>query len=111
MRPESPWKALPARTLSRAPPAPPTGCPTATRGGSTATTDDAHYATARLSFRLSVHPLPTQRCPVIPIHAPHAWDKHWRAYGLMRGCNERLRAKWPKNERFNPKHICNKPDV
>ena len=74
-------------------PSPPTGCPTATCGDSTATTDDAHNATVRPSARLSVHPLPTQRCPVIPIHALHAWDTHWRAYGLMRGCNGRLRAK------------------
>ena len=83
--------------------------PTATRGASTATNEDAHNATARLSVRLSVHPLPTQRCPVIPIHAPHLWDTHWRAYGLMRGCIGRLRAKLPKNERFSSTRICNKP--
>ena len=72
---------------------PPTGCPTATRGDSAATTNDVQNTTARLSVRLSVHPLPTQRCPVIPIHAPHAWDTHWRPYGLMRGCNGRLRTR------------------
>ena len=74
-------------------PPPPTGCPTATRGASAATTNDVLNTTARLSVRLSVHPLPTQRCPVIPIHAPHAWDTHWRPYGLMRGCNGRLRTR------------------
>ena len=74
-------KAVQARTRSKRGTPPPTGCPTATRGASAATTNDVQNTTARLSVRLSVHPLPTQRCPVIPIHAPHAWDTHWRQCG------------------------------
>ena len=69
-----------------APGSSPPGTPTATRGGSTATTDDAHYATARLSVRLSVHSLPTQRCPVIPFVETHSklLNDAWLLHGAIR---------------------------